>query len=141
MVAFDSIHNQNGCGLFDSYLKPFTVNKYGEEMHARSLDPNHFMEGYRFVGPKTELILRQKLHDDTPLNDLDSYAKDHDYIFYNEKKEYDKDHDKNKHMNNIWKGDDIFINKAKNSKDDPIMGKIAANLIDKKDILEKKWNY
>jgi len=76
MVAYgrqDTV--QKGKGVMDTLMKPFTVQKYGNEQHARSLDPNHFMEGYRFVGPKTELLLREKMHDDVPLNDLDRAAK------------------------------------------------------------------
>jgi len=48
---------QQGHGL-DALLRPFTVNKYGNEAHARALDKNHFMEGYKYVGPRTEVLLR-----------------------------------------------------------------------------------
>ena len=77
-------------------------------MHARSLDPNHFLQGYNYTGPGTQLQIREQLHDNIPLNDLDSYAKEHDYSYYNEKKEYERDHDKQKHLNNVWKADDIL---------------------------------
>ena len=30
---------QQGSGIMDSLLRPFTVSKYGNEMHSRSLDP------------------------------------------------------------------------------------------------------
>ena len=91
---------QQGSGLMDSLLRPFTVSKYGNEMHSRSLDPNHFLQGYTFNGPKTEILLREKLGDNIPLNDLDRAAKEHDYAYLREKSEYEKDHNKQKHINN-----------------------------------------
>ena len=129
MVCLNKPYNRNqrGGGVVENLLRPFTVRKYGQEMHARSLDPNHFLQGYNYLGPKTEVKMRQQLHDDVPLNDLDETAKIHDLKFLEEKQEYEKDHDKAKHMKNIWKADDEFIQKAKNSRDDPIMGNISKN--------------
>ena len=49
-----------GSGVFDSLLKPFTVEKYAGERHARSLDAKHFLQGYNFFGPQTQLDLREK---------------------------------------------------------------------------------
>ena len=118
-------------------MKPFTVQKYGQEMHARSLDPNHFLQGYSYVGPRTEVSLRDKIGDNIPLNDLDATAKEHDLAYLREKREYEKDHDKQKHMKNVWHADDVFINKSKNSRNDPVMGKIASKLIATKENLEK----
>ena len=128
---------QKGGGVLDSLMKPFTVSKYGNEMHARSLDPNHFLQGYSYVGPRTEVMLRDRIGDNIPLNDLDATAKDHDLAYLREKQEYERDHDKPKHMKNVWHADDVFINKAKNSRDDPIMGKISSKLIATKEGLEK----
>ena len=136
MVCINS-RKQKGSGVIDTLMKPFTVSKYGYEAHARSLDPNHFLTGYRFVGPRTELTLRKELHDDVPLNDLDETAKEHDYAYKKEKEEYMKDHDKSRHMKNIWHSDDVFIQKSKNSHDDPIVGNIASKLIQTKENLEK----
>ena len=136
MVCINS-KNQKGGGIMDTLMKPFTVSKYGSEAHARSLDPNHFLTGYRFVGPRTELELRKNLHDDVPLNDLDATAKEHDYAYKKEKEEYLQDHDKSKHMKNIWHSDDVFVQRAKNSRNDPIMGNIASKLIATKEGLEK----
>ena len=87
---------------------------------------------------QSELMLREKLHDDIPLNDLDQFAKTHDYAYLREKDEYDRDHDKPKHIKRIWESDDQFIRNARQSKDDPIMGKIAANLIEKKRAIRKE---
>ena len=136
MVCYNH-RRQQGCGIIDTLMKPFTVSKYGSEAHARSLDPNHFLTGYRFVGPRTELELRKELHDDVPLNDLDATAKEHDYAYKKEKEEYMKDNDKSRHMKNIWHSDDVFIQKSKNSHDDPIVGNIASKLIQTKENLEK----
>ena len=85
---------QQGSGIMDSLLRPFTVSKYGNEAHARSLDKNHFMEGYTYVCPRAEVLLRQKLGDDKALHDLDKAAKEHEYAFLREKSEYEKDHNK-----------------------------------------------
>ena len=138
MVAFGK--NQHGRGAIDKFMAPFTVNKYGNERHMRSLDPNHFLQGYNYVGPHTELKLREQLGDNKELNSLDSAAKRHDYIYENEKAEYQKDHDKQKHMKNIWKADDEFIAKATSQNDDPVGGVIAANLIKAKKTLEQNGN-
>ena len=87
MVAYNhsSSRFQQGRGIMDSLLRPFTVSKYGNEMHSRSLDPKHFLQGYVYNGPKTEVLLREKLGDDKPLNDLDASAKEHDYAYLREK--------------------------------------------------------
>ena len=134
MVAFS---RQKGHGITDVLMTPFTVQKYGNERHARSLDPNHFLQGYNYVGPATEVRLREQLHDNVPLNDLDTMAKAHDMLYLREKEEYTKDHNKKKHINNIWKGDEEFVQRANRSRDDPIMGKIASKLIQSKEGLEK----
>ena len=88
MVCFGRSNESNliqGEGILEIVLKYFTVNKYGDERHARSLYPNHFLQGYSYVGPKSELLLRGKLQDYVPLNDLDNFAKQHDYAYSNEK--------------------------------------------------------
>ena len=92
MVAFSHCNDRRihqGSGIMETLLTPFVVSKYGHEMHARSLDPNHFLEGYRWTGPATEVRLRQQLHDDVPLNDLDATARDHD-LAYKKKKNMKK---------------------------------------------------
>ena len=137
MVAHGTSKRIEGCGIIDTLMSPFTVRKYGQEMHSRSLDPKHFLQGYNYVGPRTEVLLREKLGDNIPLNDLDQTAKEHDYAYLHEKQAYDKDHDKQKHINNIWKSDDVFVQRAKNSRDDPIVGNIASKLISTKENLEK----
>jgi hypothetical protein len=137
MVAFN-VKNQKGNGVLDTLMKPFTVERYAGEQHARSLDPHHFLQGYSYVGPHTQLKLREKLHDDVPLNDLDSFAKEHDYSYQREYDEYQKDHDRPQHLRNIWKADDEFVEHASNSRDDPIIGNLSAKLISAKENLEKK---
>ena len=129
---------QNGSGVMDQLMRPFTYDKYNVgERHAYSLNPKTFLTPFSFVGPNTAVKLREKLHDDTALDDLDSYAKDHDYVYLHEKEAYNKDHDKQKHINNIHRADDVFIQRANNSKDEPIMGPIASTLIAGKKKLEE----
>ena len=81
MVAYgiNKTKFQKGSGVMDTLLRPFTVDKYNlGERHARSLDPEHFLQGYNYVGPFTNLKYREQIHDDQPLNDLDATAKEHD---------------------------------------------------------------
>ena len=111
MVCITKRHIQ-GSGIMDTLMAPFTVNKYGNERHARSLDPNHLLESYRYTGPFTEVLKREQLHDDTALNSLDLASKSHGYAYIREQQEYNKDHDKSKHLNNIWKAYDRFITQA-----------------------------
>ena len=128
---------QRGNGMIDNLLKPFTVEKYPGEHHSRSLNPNTFLQPMSYNGPGTNIKLREQLHDDKPLNDLDEYAKEHDYAYLHEKEAYEKDHDKQKHINNIHKADDVYIQKAKNSRDEPILGPISSKLIATKKTLEE----
>ena len=106
MVGYNTHKNKNqkGCGILDNLLKPFTYEKYPNERHGYSLNPAHFMVPFSYNGPYTQVRLREQLHDDTPLDDLDSYAKAHDYAYLNEKEAYDKDHNRQKHINNILEG-------------------------------------
>ena len=97
-----------------------------------------FLKPFEYNGPGTQIKLREQLGDTQVVGDLDQYAKNHDYTYLHEKKEYNKYHDKSKHIKNIWNADDIFIEKAKHSKDEPIMGPISSNLISMKKNLEQK---
>ena len=125
--------------MFDNLMNSFTVDKHNVgERHSRFLDPNHFLQGYNYVSPHTDLLLRKKLGDNKPLNDLDEAAQEHDYSYLHEKEQYNKDHNKKQHINNVWKSDEIFINKAKNSQNDPIIGNIASKLISTKNIVNKQ---
>jgi hypothetical protein len=137
MVAF-SPRRQKGNGIIDTILKPFTAEKYAGEQHAYSLDRKHFLQPYNFVGPHTQLRTREQRHDDVPLNDLDEYAKEHDYAYEKEYNEYQHDHNKPLHIQRIWDADDTFVKNASHSRDDPIMGKITGKLIQTKEALEKK---
>ena len=101
------------------------------------MDPKHFGKNYSYLGPGTQILTREQLHDNVPLNKLDEAAKKHDYAYQHEKEEYLKDHDKNKHINKIWNYDEEFINEAQNQNDDPIMGKISAKLIQAKRYAEQ----
>ncbi len=101
--------SQNNRGVFDVFLKPVTASKYGNERHAISLDPHHFLAGYNFAGPGTELKQREARHDDSPLNSFDAAAKTHDYAYAKEGREYAVDRDYNKHMEGVWNADKDFI--------------------------------
>ena len=135
MVVFNlnENHIQQGDGLLDY----FTASKYDGEHHAYSLNPKTFMQPHSFTGPGTQYKLREQLHDDIELNDLDGYSKSHDKVYMDEKDAYQHDHDKSKHMNNIWKADEEYIQKAKYSHDEPILGPIASKMIETKMNLEK----
>ena len=135
MVVFNLNENQIQQG--DGLLDYFTASKYDGEHHAYSLNPKTFLQPHSFTGPGTQYKLREQLHDNIPLNDLDSYSKSHDKVYMNEKESYQHDHDKTKHMNNIWKADEEYIQKAKHSHDEPILGPIASKMIETKMNLEK----
>ena len=136
MVCINS-KNQKGGGIMDTLMKPFTYEKYKGERHGYSLNSKTFLTPFAYLGPHTAVLEREKRGDTQVVDDLDQYAKDHDYSYLKEKTEYEKDHDKQKHMANIWKADDEFVRKSYNSKDEPIMGPIASKLIQTKENLEK----
>ena len=49
-------------------------------------------------GPRTEVLLREKLGDNIPLSDLDRVVKEHDLSSLHEKEAYNKDNDKQKRI-------------------------------------------
>ena len=71
---------------------------------------------------------RDQIGDNHALNALDRAGKEHDYIYLKEQEEYAKDHNRMKHLNNIWKADDKFIQQSSTQQDDPIVGKLASVL-------------
>ena len=138
MVCHGTSKRTQGSGsIIDSLTKPFTYEKNPGERHGYSLNPKTFLQPFAYCGPGTAILTRERLGDTNVVDDLDQCAKDHDYTYFREKSEYEKDHDKQKHMKNIWKADDKFIEKAKNSKDEPIMGPLASKLIATKEVAEK----
>ena len=139
MVAFNAQRGRGNKGseIMDQLLKTFTYEKYPGERHGYSLNPKTFMQPFSYAGPGTQLKLREQLGDTTPLDDLDQYAQEHDYAYQKEYNDYQQDHDKQKHINNVWKADDVFVNNAKNSRDEVIMGPIASKMISMKESLEK----
>ena len=62
MVAHGDFHHkrQGGDGVLETLLAPFTLSKYGHELHSRFFDPNHFFKPYAYTGPFTEVKLRDK---------------------------------------------------------------------------------
>ena len=140
MVAFS--RKQQGKGIVDTLLSPFTVEKYQGEKHARSLDPEHFLQGYNFVGPSSRLDIRLNPDetpktDSMPLNALDRSAYKHDLAYKHELEGFKKDHNKAKHIKNVWNADREFINEAENQTDDTIMGNLSSKLIETKMNLEE----
>ena len=65
MVAYGR-HKQHGSGVLDSLMKPFTVERYKNERHARSLAPSTFGKPMNFMGPFTSLIPNRLNPDLTP---------------------------------------------------------------------------
>ena len=113
MVCHQVNARVQGSGILDNLMRTFTVRLYGEESHARSLDPNQFLQGYNYVGPHTEVLYRDKIGHNKPLNDLDATAKEHDLAYLREEEEYEKDHNKQNHMRNIHRADDVLSRRPK----------------------------
>ena len=84
MVCFSQPDKQKGSGIIDSLMKKFTFEKYPGERHGYSLNPNTFMKPFSYVGPGTAVKLREQLGDNVPLDDLDKFAKEHDYAYLRE---------------------------------------------------------
>ena len=137
MVCYNHGRQQGSGSVIDTLMKPFTYEKYPGERHGYSLNPKTFLTPFAYLGPHTNVLEREKRGDTQVVDDLDQYAKDHDYSYLKEKTEYENDNNKQKHMVNIWKADDEFVRKAYNSKDEPIMGPLSSKLISTKESLEK----
>ena len=137
MVCYGLSIRQKGRGVIDNLMSGFTKNKYGKEQHAKSLDPRHFLEPYSYTGPYTEVRYREQIGDNKALNALDQASKEHGYVYLKEQEEYAKDNNRMKHINNIWKADDKFIQQSSTQQDDPIVGKLASGFISTKEKLEK----
>ena len=48
---------QQGCGILDTLMSPFTAEKFSGERHAYSLSPSTFFKPMNFMGPHTRLDL------------------------------------------------------------------------------------
>ena len=46
---------QQGCGILDTLMSPFTAEKFSGERHAYSLAPSTFLKSMNFMGPLTRL--------------------------------------------------------------------------------------
>ena len=86
MVAFTQHRKQYGNGVLDTLMKPFTVERYKNERHARSLAPSTFGKLMDFMGPFTSL--KDRLNpdltpkpDSIPINHADHASMLHDIAY------------------------------------------------------------
>lgn len=129
-----------GSGVLDDINSAFHYKtQYEGERHGMVHNPlSQKLEVANFLGPGTRLDLRrQNPKDFEPKNDLDNEAKIHDLNYEKAARIYDNNKDKNQFKKNVWDADDQFIKNARKSKDDPGIGKIAANLMSLKKTMEK----
>ena len=77
---------QQGSGVLDTLLRPFTAERFTGERHSYSLAPSTFLKPMNFMGPHTRLDLRldkneQPLPSSIPVNksDYNSYIHDLKY--------------------------------------------------------------
>ena len=146
MVVFN-VHKQkeNGSGIIDSLLKPFTAKpRYEGERHAISLAPATFGQSMNFMGPHTRLDLRLN-PDGTPKansipiskSDFESYK--HDLAYDQAKKNYEANptsENRKKQLKKVWNADETFINEMNHDTTEP-MAPIAGKLIQTKRYLER----
>jgi hypothetical protein len=131
-----NIHKGSGLICDDEVVKKERMNTrpgFSGEKHGYSL-----CSGARFnyLGPSTNVDARLA-RGDKPINDLDSFAQEHD-IAYNKiaKDVKAKRIDRPEFVARVKKADEIFKEKAVKSKDAPILGKIASKAILAKEIGE-----
>ena len=98
MVAYNhsSSKLQQGCGILDTLMSPFTAEKFSGERHAYSLSPSTFLKPMNFMGPHTRLDLRldkneQPLPSSIPVNKRDYNSYIHDLKYKHAKEDYLKD--------------------------------------------------
>ena len=109
---------------------------YEGEQHPVALSGDKRGYLYAYLGPFTQVEKRVKLNV-KPINDLDAVAMRHDIDFNEASKALKSGKiDRPKFRGIIKEADERFIKGANDSKDDPIMSKIAKNIIKVKDIAE-----
>ena len=98
MVCYNHSYSrlQQGCGILDTLLSPFTAEKFSGERHAYSLAPATFLKPMNFMGPHTCLDLRldkneQPLPSSIPVNKSDYNSYIHDLKYKHAKEDYLKD--------------------------------------------------
>ena len=105
---------QQGAGLLDQLLKPFTAERYPRERHSYSLSSATFLKPMNFMGPHTRLDLRldkneQPLPSLIPVNKSDYNSYIHDLKYKHAKEDYLKDstpENKKRQMHKVWQADD-----------------------------------
>lgn len=132
------LKTQNGNGLLcdDEVVKMERQNTregYPGEKHGFSLCSR---VRYNYLGPGTNIQARLE-RKDPPINDLDSFAKKHDTDYHNISREYKNNEiTRPEFISKIKLADEKFKEKAIQSKDAPILGKIASKMILAKEIGE-----
>jgi hypothetical protein len=120
---------QIGDGFFEDGFDAIAgfTQKYQGERHV---------PGYNYLGPGTRLDIRLSgdipKPGESPINDLDTTALNHDVAYRNAGREYDRTKDRTTFTKRIHQADGEFIKKAYQSKDAPATGVIVSNLMEKK---------
>ena len=135
---------QQGAGAIDSIMKVFTVERYPNERHARSLAPATFLQPMSFMGPHSDLSRRldtneQPLPDSQFVNESDRQSYIHDLAYKHAKDDYMKNPTPQNHkvqMQKVWNADEKFINAMDHDNEEP-MAKVAGKLIQLKRAGEK----
>jgi len=150
MVVFghDKQNRQNGAGIIDTLLKPFTVERYKNERHARSLAPATFGKPMQFMGPQTNLSQRlnpdgSPKADSQPINKSDYNSYLHDLAYDRAKKDYLKNptpENRKVQLNKVWDADNKFINEMNQDNEEP-MAPIAGKLIATKKNIRTGWSF
>ena len=129
---YDKLRKQQyGKGITEE--RELTRPSFPGENHAIAFPS---LARYNYLGPGTRVDLRNE-RGDKPINDLDMAASIHDNFYYKNAQEYKSGKiDKHQFIGNVKKSDSEFKERARKSKDAPILGKISANLIGAKEISE-----
>jgi hypothetical protein len=128
--------DQIGAGVSDDIYEAYANlvgarQEYPGEKHAVTSGKTA-----NFLGPGTHIRTRLA-RGDKPVNDLDNVAKSHDISYMNSLDRLKHTNDKKQFRAEIWKADNEFIDRAKRSKDDPVVGKVASGMIAAKMYAEK----
>lgn len=106
--------------------------KYPGELHAITKNVLGKYVLANWLGPGTNVQERLEDGSSMPVNDLDGYAKTHDIAYTKAGAEYDKTRDKKAFEREVHAADRTFISRARTSHDDPVTGRLASELIQKK---------
>jgi hypothetical protein len=128
---YDKIYLQRGKGIPEE--RELSRPGFQGERHAIAIPS---LVKYNFLGPGTRIDLRSE-RGDRGINDLDEAGRKHDLAYFNNAILFKKNKiTKHDFLGNIKKSDSEFKEEARRSRDAPLMGKIASNLIGTKEIAE-----